>query len=122
MTAVNANDPRDEPVSLQLKDEQEPSVTGPGLAARRHQSWASRWERGQGGSPVARQGSAGLGTGWEIVSYLISGMLAYGGIGWLVGRAVHIGLLFPLGMAVGLGIALWWVIYRYGRVGGDRKQ
>jgi ATP synthase protein I len=121
LSAVSANDPRDEAVNLQLKDEQKSSVTGPGLAARRHQSWASRWERGQGETPLARQGSAGLGTGWEIVSYLISGMLAYGGIGWLVGRAVHIELLFPLGMALGLGIALWWVIYRYGRVGGDRK-
>ena len=119
---MSANDPRDEPVNLQLKDEQEPSLTGPGLAARRHQSWASRWERGQGESTSAGQGSAGLGTGWEIVSYLISGMLAYGGIGWLVGRAVHIELLFPLGLAVGLGLALWWVIYRYGRVGGARKQ
>jgi ATP synthase protein I len=120
VTAVS-DDPRDEAVSLQLKDEPEPS-TGPGLAARRHQSWSSRWERGQGGSDLGGQGSAGLGTGWEIVSYLISGMLAYGLIGWLVGRAVHIGLLFPLGMAVGLGIALWWVIYRHGRVGGGRKQ
>ena len=114
-----SDDPRDEVVNLQLKDEPEPS-TGPGLAARRHQSWASRWERGQGG--VGGQGAAGLGTGWEIVSYLIAGMLAYGLIGWLVGRAVHIELLFPLGMAVGLGIALWWVIYRHGRVGGGRKQ
>jgi ATP synthase protein I len=122
VTAVSTNDPRDEAVNLQLKDEPEPSTTGPGLAARRHQSWASRWERGQGGSPLGGQGSAGLGTGWEIVSYLISGMLAYGLIGWLVGRAVHIELLFPLGLAVGLGIALWWVIYRYGRVGGSRKQ
>jgi hypothetical protein len=49
-------------------------------------------------------------------------MLVYGGIGWLVGRAVHIELLFPLGLAVGLGLALWWVIYRYGRIGGARKQ
>jgi hypothetical protein len=121
VVAVSAKDPLDEIADLHLKDEQAPS-TGPGLAARRHQSWASRFERGQGGSALAGQGSAGLGTGWEIVSYLVSGMLAYGGIGWLVGRAVHIELLFPLGLAVGLGIALWWVIYRYGRVGGDRKQ
>jgi hypothetical protein len=122
VAAVSVNEPRDEHIDLRLKDEPEPSAPGPGLAARRHQSWASRFERGQGGSASARQGSAGLGTGWEIVSYLASGMLAYGGIGWLVGRAVHIQLLFPIGLAVGLGIALWWVIYRYGRVGGDRKQ
>jgi F0F1-type ATP synthase assembly protein I len=122
VAAASANDPRDEPVTLQLKDQPAPSATGPGLAARRHQSWASRWERGQGGSPPTKQGAAGLGTGGEIVSYLISGMLVYGGIGWLVGRAVHIELLFPLGLAVGLGLALWWVIYRYGRIGGARKQ
>jgi F0F1-type ATP synthase assembly protein I len=119
---MSADDPLDELVDLRLKDEQVPSVTGPGLAARHHQSWSSRFERGQGGSAIAGQGSAGLGTGWEIVSYLISGMLAYGGLGWLIGRAVHIRLLFPVGMGVGLVIALGWVVYRYGRVGADRKH
>jgi len=119
---VSANDRRDEPVHLRLKDQQEPSAAGPGLAARRHESWASRWERGEGGRPSAGHPSAGLGTGWEVVSYLLAGMAAYGGIGWLIGRAVHIGLLFPVGMAVGLAIALGWVIYRYGRAGGDREQ
>jgi hypothetical protein len=120
VATVSANDPRDEPVPLRLKEQQEASSPGPGLAARRHQSWASRWERGQGGNTL--DGTAGLGTGWEVVSYLLAGMLAYGAIGWLVGRAVHIGLLFPIGMAVGLAIALGWVIYRHGRVGGGRER
>jgi ATP synthase protein I len=57
----------------------------------------------------------GLSTGWTVFSYLISGMIAYGLIGWLVGRAVHVPLLFPIGMMVGLGISVGWVIYRYGR-------
>jgi F0F1-type ATP synthase assembly protein I len=57
----------------------------------------------------------GLSTGWNAFSYLIAGMLAYGGIGWLVGRAVHVPLLFPIGMIVGLGIGVGYVIYRYGR-------
>jgi ATP synthase protein I len=57
----------------------------------------------------------GLGTGWTIVSYLIGGMAAYGGIGWLIGRAVHISMLFPIGMLVGLAISLGYIIYRYGR-------
>ena len=118
---MSAGDSRDEPVPLRLREQRETSAPGPGLAARRHQTWASRWERGQGGRPEAGNPS-GLGTGWEVVSYLVSGMLAYGGIGWLVGRAVHMGLLFPVGMAVGLAIALGWVVYRYGRVGGDRAQ
>jgi len=118
-STVPANDDGDKavPVQLRLKDQQEPSAPGPGLAGRRQQSWSSRWERGGGGEP-----SSGLGMGWEVVSYLVSGMLAYGGIGWLVGRAVHIGLLFPVGMGVGLVIALAWVIYRKGQVGASRNQ
>jgi ATP synthase protein I len=122
VAAVSANDPGDEPVPLRLKEQQDPSAPGPGLAARGHRSWESRWERGQGGRALDGRVSAGIATGWEVVSYLLAGMLAYGGIGWLIGRAVHIELLFPVGMGVGLAIALGWVIYRYGQPGGDRKQ
>jgi F0F1-type ATP synthase assembly protein I len=57
----------------------------------------------------------GLSTGWNVFSYLIAGMVAYGAIGWLIGRAVHISVLFPIGMIVGLAISVGYVIYRYGR-------
>jgi ATP synthase protein I len=57
----------------------------------------------------------GLNTGWAVFSYLIAGMLAYGAIGWLISRATHVAILFPVGMLVGLGISLVFVIYRYGR-------
>jgi ATP synthase protein I len=50
-----------------------------------------------------------------VVSYLLAGMAAYGGIGWLIGRVVHVPLLFPLGMMLGLGISLGYIIYRFGR-------
>ena len=56
------------------------------------------------------------GTGYDIFSYLIAGMLAYGGIGWLIGHFAHISLLFPIGMLVGLAISVGWIIYRYGRL------
>jgi ATP synthase protein I len=55
------------------------------------------------------------GTGYTVFSYLISGLLAYGGIGWLIGHFTHISLLFPVGMLVGLAISVGWIIYRYGR-------
>jgi F0F1-type ATP synthase assembly protein I len=55
------------------------------------------------------------GSGYTIFSYLIAGMLAYGGIGWLVGHYTHLSLLFPIGMLVGLAISVGWIIYRYGR-------
>jgi hypothetical protein len=56
-----------------------------------------------------------------VFSYLIAGMVAYGGIGWLVGRAVHVAALFPVGMLVGLGISLGYIIYRYGRQGAAEE-
>jgi ATP synthase protein I len=53
--------------------------------------------------------------GWTIFSYLIAGMLFYGGLGWLIGHFTHIALLFPIGALVGLGLGIFGVIYRYGR-------
>ena len=67
---------------------------------------------------AAAEGRAqGLNIGWTVFSYMLSGMAAYGIIGWLVGRAVHVSLLFPIGMLVGLAISISFVIYRYGRQG-----
>jgi F0F1-type ATP synthase assembly protein I len=64
---------------------------------------------------AAAQGRAeGLEVGWTVSGYLISGMLAYGIIGWLIGRAVHIWFLLPVGMLVGLAISIGFIIYRYG--------
>lgn len=55
------------------------------------------------------------GTGYTVLSYLIAGMLAYGGIGWLIGHFTHLSMLFPAGMLVGLAISVGWIVYRYGR-------
>jgi len=83
-----------------------------GLASRRHKTWESRWASGHGGTDQAER--VGRGEGWTVFSYLIAGMLAYGGLGWLIGHAVHVQILFPIGMLVGLAISLGWIIYRYG--------
>jgi len=85
-----------------------------GLASRRHKTWESRWASGQAGTGNDQEVLAGRGEGWTIFSYLIAGMLAYGGLGWLIGHAVHVQILFPIGMLVGLAISLGWIIYRYG--------
>ena len=98
---------------------------GDGAATQRTRQQRTR--RQLTGQQLARQQSTtqqtqeqdsraeGLDTGWTVFSYLIGGMIAYGAIGWLIGRAVHIGLLFPLGMLAGLAISLGYVIYRFGR-------
>ena len=64
---------------------------------------------------AARGRAQGMDIGWTVFGYLIAGMLAYGGIGWLIGRAVHVALLFPIGMLVGLGISIGYIIHRFGR-------
>jgi ATP synthase protein I len=64
----------------------------------------------------------GLGIGWTVFSYLIAGMIAYGAIGWLIGKAVHVSLLFPIGMLTGIAISVGFVIYRYGRQGSVERN
>jgi ATP synthase protein I len=59
----------------------------------------------------------GLGTGWTVFSYMISGLVAYGAIGWGIGKLIHAEWPFPAGMIVGLAISVGYVIYRYGRQG-----
>jgi F0F1-type ATP synthase assembly protein I len=71
--------------------------------------------RGDAPDPSEPRGPQGRGAGYTVLSYLIAGLLAYGAIGWLVSRAVHIAVLFPVGMLAGLAISLALVIYRYGR-------
>jgi ATP synthase protein I len=89
-------------------------MAGRSVAGRRHTSWEKRFRSGLGAGGEDRH-LAGRGAGWEIFSYLAAGMAFYGGIGWLIGRAVHIQLLFPIGMLIGITISLGWIIYRYGR-------
>jgi hypothetical protein len=67
------------------------------------------------GRRVYRQGPVEDNAGWTIFSYLISGMVCYGLIGWLVGRATHMAVLFPLGAITGLVLAIVLIIFRYGR-------
>ena len=43
--------------------------------------------------------------GWQILSYMLGGMILYGGIGWLVGHWTGISVLFPIGMILGIGLS-----------------
>jgi F0F1-type ATP synthase assembly protein I len=81
-----------------------------------HGSGAVTHAREKAQQQAAAQGRAqGLEVGWTVFSYLLAGMAAYGIIGWLIGRAVHVPLLFPVGMLVGLGISIGYIIHRFGR-------
>jgi F0F1-type ATP synthase assembly protein I len=93
---------------------------------RPRRSWTQlTWSQSQSaraGQDGDERKNAGLarGAGSEVFSYLIAGLLVYGGIGWLIGRAVHIQILFPIGMLVGVALSLGWVVYRYGFKGAGQ--
>lgn len=81
------------------------SGTGPPGGGRAD---GGRGSRGRPGPPPVSPG-----TGWSVLSYLIAGMVLYGGIGWLIGRWTHIAVLFPIGMIAGLGFGITLVILRF---------
>jgi ATP synthase protein I len=93
----------------------EASRAGRGVAARGHQTWASRYQSGIGESGAEAKSGVGPGAGWEVFSYLIAGMVTYGGLGWVIGHFTRIQILFPIGMLVGLAISLCWIVFKYGR-------
>jgi ATP synthase protein I len=76
----------------------------------------SRGRRHEPPRPGEGTGQPREGTGWAVVSYLVGGMLLYGGIGWLVGRWTHIDILFPIGILLGIGLSLALVVFRFTRV------
>jgi ATP synthase protein I len=53
--------------------------------------------------------------GWRILSYMLGGMLLYGGIGWLIGHWTGLAILFPLGMILGIGLSIAMIIFRVTR-------
>lgn len=53
--------------------------------------------------------------GWTYLSYMLGGMILYGGIGWLLGRWTHLSVLFPVGMLAGLALAIALIIFRVTR-------
>lgn len=68
--------------------------------------------------PGRDQGEAwrGANQAWDVIGLLLAGIIVWGGIGWLLDRLLNLHYLFlPIGMVVGVGIAIWLVYRRYGR-------
>jgi ATP synthase protein I len=53
--------------------------------------------------------------GWQILSYMLGGMLLYGTVGWLVSHWTGIAILFPVGMILGIGLSVAMIIFRFSR-------
>src|ERR687886_1784537 len=63
-----------------------------------------------------RGGGSGADTGWAVTGTLISGMVVWGGVGWLLDLWLHIRVLAPVGIILGMAAAIYLVVVRYGAV------
>ncbi len=69
------------------------------------------------GRPSSTDRNLGMNQALTALSYLVGGVIVYGGIGWLVGRWLHLQLLTGVGIVVGSGLAIYLIVQRLGRPG-----
>jgi hypothetical protein len=50
---------------------------------------------------------------WSSMSYILSGLLVWGGVGWLAARWTGYVYLFPIGVIVGVCAALYLIVIRF---------
>ncbi|MET0692645.1 MAG: hypothetical protein ABWX96_18760 [Propionibacteriaceae bacterium] len=67
------------------------------------------------GHTTARSELAGMDYGMRVLSYLISGVLFYGGLGWIGDHYLGTGFLLPIGIVLGAAGGCYVIIRRYGR-------
>jgi F0F1-type ATP synthase assembly protein I len=53
--------------------------------------------------------------GWRVLSYLIGGVVVYGGIGFGLDRWLGTQFLLPVGIVLGAGLTILLLHFRYGR-------
>jgi len=61
----------------------------------------------------ARQGS-GAETGYAVIGTMISGMAVWGGVGWLLDQWADMRVFFPVGIILGMTVAIYLVVARFG--------
>jgi ATP synthase protein I len=63
--------------------------------------------------PGAGDGSQGMNQAMQALSYLISGVVFYGGLGWLGDHFLGTRFLVPVGIVLGAGFGIYLVIKRF---------
>jgi len=68
-----------------------------------------------GDGPAREPQTSDASEGWRVFSYMIGGMVLYGGLGWLIGHWTGISVLFPLGMIFGIVLSVVMIVYRFSK-------
>ncbi len=73
-----------------------------------------RPDHGRADPPPSASATANL--AWSIISYLLSGMLVWGGLGWLADRWLGKESVFlPIGLLFGITAAMYLVVVKINR-------
>jgi ATP synthase protein I len=67
------------------------------------------------GQPSGDKRPGGAEVAWSIIGILLAGVIAWGGIGWLIDRWAGTSAFLPIGIMVGAAGAFYLVIRRYGQ-------
>jgi ATP synthase protein I len=65
-------------------------------------------------SPDGRDGPLEEAQAWSLVSYLLAGLLTFGGLGLLLDRWLGTSWLVLVGLLTGAGLAFYLIWFRYG--------
>lgn len=63
-----------------------------------------------------RQSPTGREDGMAVIATILSGIILYGGLGWVGDHFLHTSWMLPLGLIVGLMVSIYLVYKRYGSV------
>ena len=69
----------------------------------------------QPGKPEPGPQNSGEGAAWNIVSYLLSGLIFWGGAGWLLDHWLGTKIFVLVGLVLGAGASLYLIWLRYGK-------
>ncbi|MBK7821290.1 MAG: hypothetical protein IPJ61_09460 [Tessaracoccus sp.] len=61
-----------------------------------------------------RSGPSGNEDGMVVLSYILAGIIFYGGLGWVGDHFLKTSWLLPLGLILGLVSSIYLIIKRYG--------
>jgi ATP synthase protein I len=65
-------------------------------------------------APQAQDGPVGEAAAWTVLSYLITGPLLYGGLGWLLDLWLGTQWIVAVGIVGGMALSIYIVYVRYG--------
>lgn len=82
-----------------------------------HQAGAARWPALKA-EPIPEDEVVGMAgeahIGVAVTSYLLAGPALFGGIAWLIGRALNLDWIVAIGVLAGLTLSMYVIWLRYG--------